>query len=80
MITIKCDPLRGDNNVLESANIICASDANLTQVLYAFVKATQFEGYSMKSWEYLIKKLADPIDGIDDSYSILDYLRDALNP
>jgi hypothetical protein len=78
MITIDCEYLW--NNVYESAKITCPNDANLTQALYAFVKATQFEGYSMKSWEYLIKKLADPIDGIDDNYSILDYLEDTLNP
>lgn len=78
MIAIDCEHLW--NNVYECARITCADDATLTQALYAFVKATQFEGYSMKSWENIIEKLADPINGIDDDYSILDYLEDAINP
>ena len=78
MIVIECEHLW--NNVYEGARITCTDDATLTQALYAFVKATRFEGYSMKSWENLIKKLADPMDGIDDNYSILDYLEDTLHP
>lgn len=78
MIVIVCD--YSNENCNSTATFRCNNDATLTQALYAFVKATQFEGYSMKSWEYLIKKLADPMDGIDDNYSILDYLGDTLNP
>ena len=77
MIVIDCGHCW--NNVYEGASIVCDSNGNLTEAFYAFVKATQFEGYSMKSWENIIKKLADPIDGIDDNYSILDYLEDAIN-
>lgn len=80
MITINCEHYWHNNNVFESAKITCPSEANLTEAFYAFVKATQFEGYSMKSWENIIKKLADPMDGIDDNYLILDYLNDILNP
>ena len=77
MITIEC--AHPCNNIIATATFTCNSATTLTQALYAFVKATQFEGYSMKSWEDIIKKLADPMDGIDDNYSILDYLEDTVN-
>lgn len=78
MITIMCK--HPDENCNSMATFRCNDNATLTQALYAFVKATQFEGYSMQTWENIIEKLADPINGIDDSYSILDYLENALNP
>jgi hypothetical protein len=79
MIIIKCgNHDYNTTNINFEATINCNDDANITEVFYAIVKATLFEGYSIDSWTRLIKEMNDSNDGIDDNYSVLDFLTDSI--
>ncbi len=75
MITILCGQSKlGTENINCNATFDINDEANLTEAFYAFVKATEFEGYSLTSWKNLIEEISNPETGIDDNFNILDFL------
>lgn len=79
MITIKCGQSSyNETNVDVDATITINDDASATEVLYAIVKAMKIEGYSVKSIDNIIKKIASNLDDDYNIYNTYDILSDMI--